>query len=79
LSYGLSRERTEFSVVSSRLTSRLRCDTANMKTLAESDLRAHQFENDFSDVAKFALFTALRYGVTCFSPRIDIGSSGNAW
>jgi hypothetical protein len=28
LSYVLSRERTESSVVSSRLTSRLRCDTA---------------------------------------------------
>jgi hypothetical protein len=45
-----------------------------MKALAESKLRAHQFANDFSDVAKFGVFTELRYGVTCFLPRIDIGS-----
>lgn len=50
-----------------------------MKVLAEPELRAHKFANYLSDVAKFALFTALRYGVTCFSPRIDSGSSGNTW
>jgi hypothetical protein len=50
-----------------------------MKVLADFELRAHKFANDLSDVAKFALFTALRYGVTCFSPGIGIGSSGNTW
>jgi hypothetical protein len=66
LPYGLSRERTEFSVVSSRQTSHLRCDTANMKALALSKLLAYQFANDFSDVAKFAELAALRYGVASF-------------
>ena len=50
-----------------------------MKVLAESELRAHKLVNDLCDVAKFAVFTALRYAVTYFSPRIDIGSSGNTW
>jgi hypothetical protein len=46
-----------------------------MKVHAESELRAHKFANDLFEVATFAFFTALRYGVTGFSSRIDIGSS----